>query len=93
MWETIWQTINDILVKIDDLVWGIPLIVLILSGGIYLTIRLGLLQVRKLPLALKWMVNNEDDGSGEISSFGDLNTSSKLSIKRIRLSTKMFVFI
>ena len=80
MWETIWQTINDILVKIDDLVWGIPLIVLILSGGIYLTIRLGLLQVRKLPLALKWMVKNEDDGSGEISSFGALCTALSATI-------------
>ena len=39
--------------KIDDLVWGIPLIVLILSVGIFLTIRLRGLQITKLPLAIK----------------------------------------
>ena len=54
-----WKTINDILVNIDNLVWGIPLMVLILAGGILLTVRLGVMQFRKLPLALKWMVKNE----------------------------------
>ena len=34
-----WKTINDILVNIDNLVWGIPLMVLILAGGILLTVR------------------------------------------------------
>ena len=62
-----WKTINDVLANIDDLVWGVPLMVLILSGGILLTLRLGLLQIRKLPLALKWMIKNEEGGEGEIS--------------------------
>ena len=42
-----WKTINDILVNIDNLVWGIPLMVLILAGGILLTVRLGVMQFRK----------------------------------------------
>jgi len=59
--------------KIDDLVWGIPLIVLILSVGILLTIRLKGLQVRRLPLALKYMFSGGKDGEdGEVSSFGAL---------------------
>ena len=33
------MTFNQILSRIDDLVWGVPLMVLILSGGILLTIR------------------------------------------------------
>ena len=41
------------LTKIDDLVWGVPMIVLILSVGILLTLRLNGLQVTKLPLAIK----------------------------------------
>lgn len=45
------------------------------AGGILLTVRLGLLQIRKLPLALKWMVKNEEGGDGEISSFGALCTA------------------
>ena len=67
-----WKTINDVLANIDNLVWGVPLMVLILSGGILLTLRLGLLQIRKLPLALKWMIKNEEGGEGEISSFSAL---------------------
>ncbi|MFI3228101.1 MAG: alanine/glycine:cation symporter family protein [Clostridia bacterium] len=74
------QTINTILVAIDDFVWGVPLMVLILAGGILLTVKLGLLQVRKLPLALKFMVKNEDDGDGEVTSFGALCTALSATI-------------
>ena len=38
-----WKVINEFLVSVDDFVWGIPLMVLILAGGILLTARLGLL--------------------------------------------------
>ena len=61
------------LTVIDDLVWGVPLIVLILAVGIFLTIRLRGLQITKLPLAIKHIIANEKDGSeGEVSSFGAL---------------------
>ena len=49
-----WSVINDFLVNVDNFVWGVPLMVLIMAGGLLLTVRLGLLQIRKLPLALKW---------------------------------------
>lgn len=75
-----WKTINDILVNIDNFVWGIPLMVLILTGGILLTVRLGVMQFRKLPLALKWMVKNEEGGEGEISSFSALCTALSATI-------------
>ena len=75
-----WKTINDILVNIDNFVWGIPLMVLILAGGILLTVRLGVMQFRKLPLALKWMVKNEEGGEGEISSFSALWTALSATI-------------
>ena len=67
-----WESFNNILVAIDDFVWGVPLMVLIMAGGLLLTIRVGVLQVHKLPLALKWMVKNEEDGEGEVTSFGSL---------------------
>lgn len=75
-----WNSINQLLTTIDDLVWGVPLMVLILSGGILLTCRLGLLQVRRLPLALKWMFQNENDGKGEITSFAALCTALSATI-------------
>jgi len=55
-----WNTINIFLKAVDDFVWGVPLMVLIMAGGIMLTVRLGLLQMRKLHLALKWMGKNEE---------------------------------
>ncbi len=69
------KSFTDFLVWIDGIVWGVPLIVLIMGTGIYLTIRLGVLQFRKLPKALKYMVKNEQDGVGEVSSFGALCTA------------------
>ena len=66
---------------IDDFVWGVPLIVLILAVGIFLTIRLRGLQITKLPLAIKHMVANEKNGEhGEVSSFGALCTALSATI-------------
>ena len=67
--------LNDVLSSIDEFVWGVPLIVLIMGTGIYLTVRLGLLQFRKLGKALNYMVHNEEGGNGEVSSFGALCTA------------------
>ncbi|MDD3403754.1 MAG: sodium:alanine symporter family protein [Hespellia sp.] len=72
--------INDFITWFDGFVWGIPLIVLILATGIYLTIRLGLLQIRHLGKALKFMIKNEEDGSGEVTSFGALCTALSATI-------------
>lgn len=70
----------EILTSIDDFVWGVPLIVLIIAVGVYLTVRLGFLQVTHLPKALKFMVQNEEDGEGEVTSFGALCTALSATI-------------
>ena len=75
-----WDSINKILANIDDFVWGVPLMAIIITGGILLTFRLGFLQIRRLPLALKWMVKNEEGGKGEISSFAALCTALSATI-------------
>ncbi|MCI5944734.1 MAG: sodium:alanine symporter family protein [Eubacterium sp.] len=75
------SSINNILVAIDDFVWGIPLIVMILATGIFLTVRLKGLQISKLPLAFKYLLSNESDGKdGEISSFAALCTALSATI-------------
>ena len=71
---------NNFLLWFDDFVWGVPLIVLILAVGIFLTIRLRVLQVRQLPRALKYMVKNEEGGHGEVTSFGALCTALSATI-------------
>lgn len=72
--------IDFFLKAVDDFLWGIPLIVLILTVGIYLTVRLRGLQIRKLPKALAYMVKNEEGGEGEVSSFGALCTALSATI-------------
>ena len=67
--------VNNFLKYVDDLVWGVPLIVAILLTGIYLTIRLKGIQITKLPKALKYMFENEESGHGEVTSFGALCTA------------------
>lgn len=75
------DTINTILTKVDDFVWGIPLIVLILATGILLTIRLRGIQITKLPLAFKYMFANDKEGDeGEVSSFAALCTALSATI-------------
>ena len=71
---------NDLLGVIDDFVWGIPLICLILFGGIFLTIRVGGLQFRKLGKALHYMLKNEKGAKGEVTSFGALCTALSATI-------------
>ena len=59
---------NQILTSIDGFVWGVPLIVLILAVGVFLTIRVKGLQIRLLPRAIKELFVNEKSGdSGEVS--------------------------
>ncbi len=72
--------IDEILVAINEFITGVPLMVLILAGGLYLTFRLGFLQMRRLPLALKWMVKNEEGGTGEVTSFAALCTALSATI-------------
>lgn len=74
------EKFTEIVGKIDDFVWGIPLIVLILFVGILMTIRLRGLQITKLGKALKYMVKNEEGGEGEVTSFGALCTALSATI-------------
>lgn len=74
------EILNKIIEKIDNFVWGIPLILLIFGCGIFLTVRAGGIQFRKLGLALKYMFKGEDGGTGEISSFAALCTALSATI-------------
>ena len=74
------MNINEIIDKVDGWVWGWPLIILILCAGIWLSIRTGFVQVFHLGKALKYMVKNEEDGHGEVTSFGALCTALSATI-------------
>lgn len=65
----------DILNQIDSFVWGPPLLMLLVGTGIWLTVRLGVLQVVRLPRALTLIFTSKNDGSGDVNSFQSLMTA------------------
>lgn len=65
----------NVLNSLDSFIWGPPLLVLLVGTGILLTIRLKLLQVFKLPKALKLIFKAQNAGSGDIDSFKALCTA------------------
>lgn len=71
---------NDLVEKVDGWVWGWPLIIIILCAGVWLTVRTGFVQVKHLGKALKFMVKNEENGEGEVSSFAALCTALSATI-------------
>ena len=80
MLQVILQELNRVISWFDQVVWGATLIILILSTGIYLSVRMGFLQIRHLGKALKFMVKNENGGNGEVTSFGALCTAMSATI-------------
>ena len=77
--------VKDVLEKVDSIIWGPPLLILLMGTGIYLTIRLKLLQVFRLPLALKYVFGkdeeaNNEDVEGDVSSFQALCTALSATI-------------
>lgn len=72
------KTISDVLVKIDDFVWGPVMLVLLVGTGIFLTIRTRALCWRNLPYALKSVLSKEarqKKGEGDVSPFSALTTA------------------
>ena len=65
----------DTLHALDSFVWGPPLLILLIGPGIMLTVRLKLLQVLRLPRALKLIFTAKNQGEGDIDSFKALCTA------------------
>ena len=64
----------ELLKALDAFAWGPPLLILLVGTGIYLTIRLGLLQVARLPKSFQ-LIFTKDKGHGDVSSFAALCTA------------------
>mgnify|MGYP004452715175 CR=1 FL=1 len=64
----------ELLKAIDAFAWGPPLLILLVGTGMYLTVRLGLLQVLRLPKAFR-LIFIKDKGHGDVSSFAALCTA------------------
>lgn len=71
------DAITGFLDKASGFIWGPPLLVLLVGTGIFLTIRLGFIQVRLLPYSLKQVFSRKHDkkADGDISQFQALMTA------------------
>lgn len=73
--------LHTLLQTIDHFIWGPPLLILLVGTGVYFTFRLGLLQFRHLPKAIKMVFSKEPgDKQGDISSFAALCTALSATI-------------
>ena len=63
------ESFLPVLNAVDSFLWGAPLIVLLVGTGIMLTLRLSLIQVRRLPRALALILRAKNRGEGDVSSF------------------------
>lgn len=65
----------EILNQLDSFVWGPPLLILLVGTGIYLSLRLGLLQIFRLPRAFRLIFVSDEEHQGDVSSFAALCTA------------------
>ncbi|WP_439287663.1 alanine/glycine:cation symporter family protein [Lonepinella sp. BR2904] len=73
---------SEILSSIDSFIWGPPLLILLSGTGLYLTLRLGFIQIVQLPRALGYMFKREQGNgqSGDVSAFAALCTALSATI-------------
>jgi len=69
------EMIEKWVATLSGIVWGAPMLVLLVGTGIYLTIILKGMQFWALPHAIKLIFHKEPDGEGEISHFAALMTA------------------
>ena len=61
--------------SINSVIWGAPMLILLMGTGLLLTVRLNVLQLTKLPMALKLIFTAPNEGEGDVSSFKALCTA------------------
>ena len=72
------QLLNEFFTTLNNIVWGVPMIVLILGTGLYLQLRLGFMPIFKIPHGFRMILRSRTRGAkaeGEISPFAALMTA------------------
>ena len=72
--DTLLSSFAEIIKIVDDKMW-VPLAIFILAAGVYLSVRLLFVQIRKLPKAFRYLFSREKKGDGQISAFSALCTA------------------
>ena len=68
------EQFSQIMTWLDDFVWGIPMIVLLLGTHLFMTLRTGFIQ-RKTLTGIKLSVTKDPDSPGDVSQFQALTTA------------------
>ncbi len=68
------ETINDLFQHLSSLLWGWPMIILLLGTHVFLTFRLRIPQ-RKLLTGIRLSLTKDPDAKGDVSQFGALATA------------------
>lgn len=68
------QSIQFVLDKANEYLWGPPTLILLVGTHVFLTIRLRIIQ-RFIPLAIRLSCCRKREGSGDVSQFGALTTA------------------
>lgn len=76
------MSFTTILSSINDFIWGPPLLILLSGTGLYLTLRLGFLQIIQLPRAMSYLFKKEpgNNQKGDVSAFAALCTALSATI-------------
>ncbi len=69
------KTIDSIVTAINGVVWGWPMIILLLGTHVFLTLRTGFIQRHTIVRGIKLSVTKDPDAEGEVSNFGALTTA------------------
>lgn len=73
--ESIWQSMGDGIVSFSNWIWGMPLFLLLIGGGLYFLIYSGFVPFRYYISALKSLKAKDNDAPGQISSFEALTSA------------------
>ena len=68
------EQLNEILTKVSGMLWGWPMIILLLGTHLFLTIRLRFPQ-RHIFKAIKLSIHRDAGATGDVSQFGSLATA------------------
>ena len=71
------EQVQAVMVRVSDFLWGIPLMIALIGTGLFLTLRLGFVQFRYMPRALRmiFLPPHDKTSPGEISHFQALMTA------------------
>ena len=69
------ETIENLVSTLSGIVWGPPMLILLVGTGVYLTIILKGMQFWALPHAIKLIFDKDEKGEGDITHFAALMTA------------------